>query len=61
MSIEELDMIIDWCRKKIADEKWTRRLNSKTLDGYEIAMKAVMSYLHSLKKEKVTDERRTAD
>lgn len=56
MSIEELDMIIDWCRKKMADEKWTRSLNSKTLDGYEIAMKAVMSYLHSLKKEKADYE-----
>lgn len=56
MSIEELDMIIDWCRKKIAYEKWTRRLNSKTLDGYEIAMNAVMNHLHSLKKEKVNHE-----
>ena len=51
MCNDELDMIIDWCRRKIADEKWEHRLNGNTLDGYEIAMKAVMSYLHGLKKE----------
>lgn len=51
MCNDELDIIINWCREKIADEKWKHRLNDKALDGYDIAMKAVMSYLHGLKKE----------
>lgn len=50
MSNDQLDMIIDWCREKIVCTKRMHRMNSKTFDGYETAMKAVMSYLHSLKK-----------
>ena len=50
MSDKELDEIIDWCRKKLANEKsnpWG--LTGKRMEGYEQAMKVVMSYLHSRK------------
>lgn len=56
MCNDELDMIIDWCREKIADEKLEHRLNDKELDGYDIAMKAVMSYLQGLKEEEAKRE-----
>lgn len=54
MSDKELNELIGWCRTKLANEKkkpFGCRLNSKALDGYEQAIKAVMSYLHSKKKE----------
>ena len=52
MSNAELNEMIEWCRKKILQEK-TRPygMRSKELYGYTTAMKAVMSYLHSLKGE----------
>lgn len=52
MNEKELNEMIDWCRKKLADEKKKPvgfRLTSKSMDGYEKAIKAVMSYLHSMK------------
>ena len=52
MTDRELNEMIDWCKKKLTNEKKKPvgfRLNSKALDGYEQAIKAVMSYLHSKK------------
>ena len=52
MSENELNEMIDWCRKKLADEKKKPlgfRLTSKNMEGYEKAIRAVMSYLHSKK------------
>lgn len=41
---------IEWCRKKLKFGKYqTIGLSGKRLEGYEAAMKAVMSYMHSLK------------
>lgn len=53
MTNEELNQMIEWCRKKIEEEKSKPYgLSGKRLEGYETAMKGVMSYLHSLKREK---------
>ena len=50
MTDRELNKIIDWCRKKLANEKRNPcGLTGKRMDGYEQAMKVVMSYLHSMK------------
>lgn len=50
MSNQELDEIINWCKKKIIDQKNDRfGLSGKRLEGYEEAMHAVMSYLHKKK------------
>ena len=50
MTDRELDEIIDWCRKKLVDKKKNLySLNSKRMEGYEQAVEAVMSYLHSRK------------
>ena len=52
MSNDELNEMIEWCRKKINQEKsrpYGMRRNE--LVGYTTAMKAVMSYLHSLKEK----------
>ena len=52
MSNAELNKMIEWCRKKIQQERsLPRTMNAKELDGYTTAMKAVMSYLHSLKEK----------
>ena len=52
MTNYELDYIIDWCRKKLAIEKKNPYgLSGKRMEGYETAMKVVMSYLHSMKRE----------
>lgn len=58
MSNAELNEMIEWCRKKILQEK-TRPygMRPKELYGYTTAMKAVMSYLHSLKE--ANNERKT--
>lgn len=57
MTKDELNEIIDWCKKKISDEKANPfNLSDKKLEGYEKAMKSVMSYLHS-KKEYGTNDR----
>lgn len=58
MSNAELNEMIEWCRKKINQER-TRPygMRAKELYGYTTAMKAVMSYLHSLKE--ANDERKT--
>lgn len=53
MTNKELDEMIDWCRKKLDLEKHSYDgCTGKRMEGYEKAMKAVMSYLHS-KKESV--------
>lgn len=57
MTDMELDMIIDWCRKKIECEK--HHMNTKKFEGYVDAMHAVMSYLHKLKE--ANNEPRKAD
>lgn len=60
MTNAELNEMIEWCRKKIHQERirpWGMR--SKELDGYATAMKTVMSYLHSLKEK--NNEQRKAD
>lgn len=52
MTSKELDEMIDWCRMKLAKEKkppYGYGLTGKRLEGYEQAIKAVMSYLHSKK------------
>lgn len=52
MTNDELNKMIEWCRKKIEEEKRKPYgLSGKRLEGYDTAMKAVMSYLHSLKGE----------
>jgi hypothetical protein len=60
MSNAELNEMIEWCRKKINQERsrpYGMRRNE--LVGYTTAMKAVMSYLHSLKEK--NNEQRKAD
>lgn len=48
MSIEKLNELIDWCREKLKHKQmWSGNAKYKT--GYEEAMKAVMSKLHSEK------------
>lgn len=53
MTDRELNEIIYWCRKKLDNEKRNpyglNGLTGKRMEGYEQAMKAVMSYLHSRK------------
>jgi hypothetical protein len=47
---EFAERTIEWCRKKLKFGKYqTIGLSGKRLEGYEAAMKAVMSYMHSLK------------
>ena len=48
MDRSEYDKLIDWCRKKIAQQN-KQYCSSKYKSGYEDAMKAVMSKLHSEK------------
>ncbi len=56
MTDRELDGMIDWCRKKLANEKHNPfGMTGKRLEGYEYAMLSVMSYLHS-KKGKTDNE-----
>ena len=48
--IGDLDNMIDWCRKKmLAERSEPYGLRGKRLEGYDQAMKAVMSYIHGLK------------
>ena len=50
MTDRELNEMIDWCRNKLANEKKNPYgLTGKRMEGYEQAMKSVMSYLHSKK------------
>ena len=50
MADRELNEMIDWCRRKLANEKKNHfGLSGKRMEGYEQAMKSVMSYLHSKK------------
>lgn len=50
MTNRELDEIINWCRQKMVKEKnRPYGLTGKRREGYEEAMLAVMSHLHSLK------------
>lgn len=52
MTNRELDAMIDWCRQKMIKEKSKPYgLTGKRREGYEEAMLAVMSYLHSLKEK----------
>ena len=47
---EFAEKTIEWCRKKLKFDKYqTIGLSGKRLEGYEAAMRAVMSYMHSLK------------
>ena len=60
MTDRELDEIIDWCRKKLANEKRNPcGLTGKRIEGYEQAMKVVMSYLHSRKGGEGNEQRKT--
>lgn len=60
MSNAELNGIIEWCRKKMREEREKPYgFSGKRLEGYDAAMKAVMSYLHSLKGE--GNEQRNSD
>ena len=50
MSNKELNEMINWCRTKLANEKKNPYgLTGKRMEEYEQAIKAVMSYLHSMK------------
>jgi hypothetical protein len=50
MTNYEINTMIEWCRTKLANEKKDPYgLSGKRLEGYEKAMKAVMSYLHNEK------------
>lgn len=50
MTNAELNEMIEWCRKKIQQERSRPcGMRPKELDGYTTATKAVMSYLHRLK------------
>ena len=50
MTDRELNEMIGWCRDKLFDEKNKPfGLSGKRFEGYEQAMKSVMSYLHSKK------------
>lgn len=55
MTRAECDTVIEWCRKKIREknygENYTERLSGNRLEGYEMAMKAVMSYFHYIKED----------
>ena len=47
---KELDEMIDWCRKKMPTSKSNPfGLTGNRLEGYEMAFKVFMSYLHSRK------------
>ena len=52
MTNVELDEMIEWCRKRLATPK-KYGLTGKRLEGYKEALLAVMSYLHSKKKEDI--------
>ena len=55
MTNQELDELINWCDFKLKREKANPLgLSGRRLDGYELAMLAVMSHLHS-KKEKTNN------
>ena len=50
MTDRELNEMIDWCRNKLVNEKKNLYgLTGKRMEGYEKAIKSVMSYLHSKK------------
>lgn len=50
MTDRELNEMIDWCRKKLENEKKNPfGLSGKRMEGYEQAFKSIMSYLHSKK------------
>lgn len=50
MTNKELDEMIDWCRKKMSTSKSNPfGLTGNRLEGYEMAFKVFMSYLHSKK------------
>lgn len=46
MTDRELNEIIYWCKKLDNEKKNPYGLTGKRMEGYEQAMKAVMSYLH---------------
>lgn len=47
MTDNELNEMIDWCRKKIENRPFN--LTGKRREGYKEAMLQVMSYLHGKK------------
>ena len=47
MTDNELNEMIDWCRKKIENRSFN--LTGKRREGYKDAMLQVMSYLHGKK------------
>ena len=51
MTDSELDEMIDWCKKKLKITKKYRVVSGKRLEGYEMAMLCVMSYLHRKKED----------
>lgn len=54
MTDRELNEIIDWCRKNLTmKRKNSYGLTGKRMEGYEQAMKAVMSYIFQDKKKKM--------
>ena len=59
MESKELDLIIGWCQRKMAQKTRQCGYTGKRGEGYEEAMLNVMSYLHSLKPE--TKEKRRRD
>ena len=51
MNNRELDELIRWCKQKMEFKTKQCGYTGKRGEGYEDAMRAVMSHLHSLKKE----------
>lgn len=57
MTVDEINEIIDWCRKKQIEEKANPfGSRGKALDGYRTAMLQVMSYLHR-EKERLNENK----
>ena len=52
MSNTDLNQLIDWCRRKRREKNGDIFSSRKHKERYSDAMLCVMSYLHSLKKEK---------
>ena len=51
VDVVEIDEMLDWCRTKLskAQKDWEICSSDKRLEGYEKAMKSVMSYLRNKK------------
>lgn len=55
MTTEDLNDMLKWCKMKLnrANSDWDICSSDKRLEGYEMAMKSVMSYLHTKKLQNI--------